>query len=73
MARKSSPFDIFLWESFSEGRTTRELRLSGSELLLLQEAYPWASYVAASAPQEDGKCWYCISLGLSDTASRIKQ
>ncbi len=73
MARKRDRFDIFLWDSFSEGRTTRELRLSGPELMLLRETYPWASYVASSDPQADGTCWYCISLALAGAAQQYKQ
>jgi len=55
-------FKEFLWDSFCDGQTKRELRLSDEELSFLCQCYPEASYRVAGTPSVDGKCWYAVSL-----------
>jgi hypothetical protein len=55
-------FEEFLWDSFCDGQTKRELRLSQDELSYLQGRYPLASSSARSQKQSDGKTWYLITL-----------
>lgn len=62
MTQEYLPFEEFLWDSFCDGQTRRELRLSPDELSILCRCYPEANYRACSPPSSDGKCWYVISL-----------
>lgn len=55
-------FEEFLWDSFCEGRTHRELRLSTEELAFLQQHYPHATCAPCDGPQVDEKCWYMVHL-----------
>jgi len=62
MAQDWIIFEEFLWESFCDGQTSRELRLSQDELSYLKGRYPLASSSASSQTQSDGKTWYLITL-----------
>ena len=62
MAQDWMYFEEFLWESFCDGQTVRELRLSQDELSYLKGRYPMTSYSANSPEQGDGKTWYLITL-----------
>lgn len=55
-------FKEFLWDSFCDGQTNRELRLSDEELTFLYQCYPEAICRAAGTHSADGKCWYAVSL-----------
>lgn len=62
MAQDWLRFEEFLWESFCDGQTRRELRLSEEELSILRLHYPEATCHTDNIPSPDGKCWYTISL-----------
>jgi hypothetical protein len=56
-------FNRFLAESFPDGVSVRELRLSSAEVDYLQENYSFASlYKMDGADDPDGKCWYEVRL-----------
>jgi hypothetical protein len=62
-ASQSVKFEEFLQESFEDGITQRELRLSLGELSYVQEKFPGAAIVQVSAEEDlDGKAWYEINL-----------
>ncbi len=61
MTKSWGYFEEFLWDSFREGGTVRELRLSQDELSYLKGRYPIASCQEAGASHE-GKAWYQITL-----------
>jgi hypothetical protein len=61
-ASKSVMFEEFLQESFEDGITLRELRLSLGELGYVKEKFPGAAIVQVSTEDLDGKAWYEINL-----------
>ena len=70
MKQKWEAFDEFLWESFRNGGTLRELRLSAEELLYLKARYPLESFTPLGEEVE-GKCWYLIRTAKSPCAQRL--
>lgn len=62
MTQECLEFEEFLWDSFCDGQTRRELRLSEEELSLLCRCYPEATYSPCDTPTPDGKCWYAVSI-----------
>ncbi|MGE5418341.1 MAG: hypothetical protein ACM3UZ_16505 [Acidobacteriota bacterium] len=56
-------FHEFLKDSFRDGVSSRELRLSSEELEHLSSIYPKASWKPVSHGElADGKSWYEVSL-----------
>jgi len=56
-------FETFLAESFSDGVSFRELRLSDEEVDYLLRRYPNASVLKSTALEsEDNKAWYEVNL-----------
>ncbi|OIK09673.1 hypothetical protein BIV60_23270 [Bacillus sp. MUM 116] len=56
-------FETFLAESFSDGVSYRELRLSVEEVNYLLQRYPNASILKSAALEsQDDKAWYEVNL-----------
>lgn len=52
----------FLWDSFADGESQRELRLSPKELELLLGCYPKSTALSTSETQKDGRAWYLVEI-----------
>ena len=63
MKRNANTFEEFLLESFGDGISCRELRLSAEELAYVKVKYPRAMIKSLlSDISEDGKSWYEVAL-----------
>ena len=62
MKRNADTFEEFLLESFGDGISCRELRLSAEELAYVKVKYPSATISLLSDTSADGKSWFEINL-----------
>jgi hypothetical protein len=69
--RNANTFEEFLNESFRDGISCRELRLSAEELAYVKVKYPLATIIESpSDVSPDGKSWYEVALS-SVTSKKV--
>lgn len=76
---KQTTFEDFLYESFSDGIYSRELRLSDSEVNFMKEKFPNMKIETLADPknrslqEDENKKWYKVSIASKKPNNNVEE